>query len=128
VIVDYKTGTLPRDIWVERGLAPQLPLEAAIAEAGGFADVPAAAIAAREYWRLSGLAIPGELKCIAEGADARRLVAAALAGVQGLVARFDDPETPYRAVPVARNAPRYSDYEHLERVKEWRATEVVDET
>jgi hypothetical protein len=31
-------------------------------------------------------------------------------------------------VPVARNAPRYSDYEHLERVKEWRATETVDET
>ena len=128
VIVDYKTGTLPRETAVERGLAPQLPLEAAIAEAGGFADVPAAAVAALEYWRLSGLAIPGELKCIAEGTKARALVAAALAGLQDLIARFDDPMTPYRAVPIARNAPRYSDYEHLERVKEWRATEVVDET
>ena len=128
MIVDYKTGTLPRDIWVERGLAPQLPLEAAIAEAGGFAEVPASPVAALEYWRLSGLAVPGELRCIAEGVKARALIAAALAGLQELVSRFDDPETPYRAVPVARNAPRYSDYEHLERVKEWRATEVADET
>jgi len=127
VIVDYKTGTVPRESAVARGLAPQLPLEAAIAEAGGFAEVPAAPVTALEYWRLSGLAVPGEVKCIAEGAAARNLLAAALAGLQELVARFDDPGTPYRAVPVARNAPRYSDYEHLERVKEWRATEVVDE-
>ena len=89
--------------------------------------MPAAPVIALEYWRLSGLAIPGELKCIAAGAEARDLIGAALAGLQELVARFDDPGTPYRAVPVARNAPRYSDYEHLERVKEWRATEVVDE-
>ncbi|HKF70473.1 MAG TPA: double-strand break repair protein AddB [Stellaceae bacterium] len=127
VIVDYKTGTVPRESAVKRGLAPQLPLEAAIAEAGGFANVPAASVAALEYWRLSGLAVPGELKCIAEGAEARALIGTALAGLQNLVAWFDDPATPYRAVPVARNAPRYSDYEHLERVKEWRATEVVDE-
>jgi ATP-dependent helicase/nuclease subunit B len=128
VVVDYKTGTLPLASAVERGLAPQLPLEAAIAEAGGFADVPASAVAALEYWRLSGLAVPGELKCIAEGADARAMIDSALAGLQDLIARFDDPGTPYRAVPIARNAPRYSDFEHLERVKEWRATEVVDET
>ena len=127
VIVDYKTGTLPRESAVERGLAPQLPLEAAIAEAGGFARVPPAPVASLEYWRLSGLAIPGELRCIAENGDARTLVAAAVAGLQALIAQFDDPATPYRAVPVARNAPRYSDYEHLERVKEWRATEVVEE-
>jgi ATP-dependent helicase/nuclease subunit B len=128
VIVDYKTGTVPREPVVARGLAPQLPLEAAIAEAGGFADVPAAPVTSLEYWRLSGLAVAGEVKRIAEGAGARDLIAAALAGLRELVARFDDPVTPYRAVPIARNAPRYSDYEHLERVKEWRATEVADET
>jgi ATP-dependent helicase/nuclease subunit B len=103
-------------------------LEAAIAEAGGFADVRAAPVTALEYWRLSGLALAGEIKCIAEGAEARAMISAALDGLRDLVERFDDPATPYRAVPVARNAPRYSDYEHLERVKEWRATETVDET
>ncbi len=128
VIVDYKTGALPRDVEVERGLAPQLPLEAAIAEAGGFAHVPPAAVTALEYWRLSGLAVPGELRRIAEGAAAREMIATALAGLTELIARFDSAATPYRAVPVARNAPRYSDYEHLERVKEWRATEAAEET
>src|SRR4029077_8479629 len=98
----------------------------------------AAPVTSLEYWRLSGLAVAGEVKCIAEGAAARDLIAAALAGLRGLraaggglrelVARCDDPLPPYRAVPIARNAPRYSDYEHLERVKEWRATEVADET
>jgi ATP-dependent helicase/nuclease subunit B len=128
VIVDYKTGTVPRESAVARGLAPQLPLEAAIAEAGGFSEVRAAPVTSLEYWRLSGLAVPGEIKCIAEGAEARVMISAALTGLRGLVERFDDPATPYRAVPIARNAPRYSDYEHLERVKEWRATETVDET
>jgi ATP-dependent helicase/nuclease subunit B len=36
-----------------------------------------------------------------------------------LVARFDDPATPYRAVPWPDKAPRYSDYGHLARIKEW---------
>ena len=39
-----------------------------------------------------------------------------------LIARFDDPRTPYRAVPRPERAPRYSDYVHLARVKEWSVT------
>jgi hypothetical protein len=34
-----------------------------------------------------------------------------------LVQRFDDPATPYLAVPVPARQPRFSDYEHLERVR-----------
>ena len=44
VITDYKTGARACKTWRARatqGEAPQLPLEAAIAAAGGFADVPA---------------------------------------------------------------------------------------
>jgi len=33
-----------------------------------------------------------------------------------LVDRFDDPAVPYLAVPVPARKPRFSDYEHLERV------------
>ena len=126
VIADYKTGTVPTGPTVAQGLAPQLPLEAAIAMAGGFADVPPATIAALEYWRLSGLATPGEIQDIAPG-DEAALVAAARAGLVDLVTRFDDPATPYRAAPVARNAPHFSDYAHLERVKEWRGAEEEEE-
>jgi ATP-dependent helicase/nuclease subunit B len=121
VIIDYKTGVVPSGVDVAQGLAPQLPLEAAIAVAGGFAGVPSTGVAALEYWRLSGLATAGEIKVIAAGAAAAVLVEAARAGLQDLVVSFDDPATPYRAVPVARNAPRFSDYVHLERIKEWRA-------
>jgi hypothetical protein len=32
------------------------------------------------------------------------------------VKQFDDPATPYLAVPVTARRPRFSDYEHLERV------------
>jgi ATP-dependent helicase/nuclease subunit B len=49
----------------------------------------------------------------------RALVAEALQGLADLVARFDDAQTPYRAVPRPEKAPRYSDYAHLARVKEW---------
>ena len=120
-IVDYKTGVPPTKPEVGRGLAPQLPLEAAIAAAGGFAAVPVEGIAALEYWRLGGLDPAGERKIIADGSAAALLIEDARAGLLALVERFDDPTTPYRARPVPERAPRYSDYVHLERVKEWRA-------
>ena len=44
----------------------------------------------------------------------------ALAGLMGLIARFDLPETPYLSQPRGL-APRFSDYAHLARVKEWSA-------
>jgi ATP-dependent helicase/nuclease subunit B len=120
VLIDYKTGSAPTTEDVRLGFSPQLPLEAAIAEAGGFAGVSAAPVTALEYWRLSGGAPPGEVMSLgADDADLRRLVGQAIAGCRALVAHFDDPSTPYRAVPRPEKAPRYSDYEHLARVKEW---------
>jgi ATP-dependent helicase/nuclease subunit B len=71
------------------------------------------------YWRLSGNDPAGEEKCIAEGAEVARFADAALEGLAELVRRFDDPATAYRAVPRPGWAPRYSDYAHLARVKEW---------
>ncbi len=133
VVIDYKTGALPgrREVWL--GFAPQLPLEAAIAAAGGFPEVPAHAVAELRYWRLSGGDPPGQELAI-DGAtvsidgkkvplDPEGLAAAALAGVQRLVVKFRDPATPYRARPLPDWAPRFSDYGHLARVKEWSAVE-----
>jgi len=120
VLVDYKTGGVPRLEEVRQGFAPQLPLEAAIAEAGGFDGIAAEAVSALEYWRLSGGDPPGEAFPLARSAEElRRLVEDALAGLCRLIAGFDDPCTPYRAVPRPERAPRHSDYGHLARVKEW---------
>ena len=34
---------------------------------------------------------------------------------------FFDEKTPYYSIPNLDNAPRFNDYEHLARVKEWAA-------
>ena len=85
--------------------------------AGGFENIAAAAVGELAYWRLTGGEEAGEIKPVK--ADAMVLARDAEAGLRALVARFDDPATPYLARPDAARAPRFSDYEHLARVKEW---------
>ena len=116
-IVDYKTGSVPPKKHVTDGRRPQLSLEAAIAAAGGFAGVDKAEIAALAYWRLSGAETAGEVTLI--GDDADKLAREAADGLSALVARFDDPATPYHPVPRPALAPRWNDYAHLARHKEW---------
>ena len=43
----------------------------------------------------------------------------ATAGLRALIAHFDRAETPYRSRPRPDHAPRFTDYAHLARVKEW---------
>ena len=117
VVIDYKTGKPPAQPDVARGIAPQLPLEAAIAVAGGFSQIPAAAVAALEVWRLGGGSQPGEI--VPVRGDAAEHARQALAGLERLVATYDDPATPYESMPRPGLAPRFSDYAHLARVKEW---------
>ncbi|MGE0747655.1 MAG: double-strand break repair protein AddB [Rhodospirillales bacterium] len=118
-IIDYKTGATPDKKTVAAGLAPQLPLEAAMAVAGGFDGVPAAAVAELAFWRLAGGAVSGEEK--PAGDDPAALAADAAAGLARLVAAFDDPATPYLATPDPARPAGYGDYDHLARVREWSA-------
>lgn len=117
-IIDFKTGAVPRAAEVIAGFAPQLPLEAAIAAAGGFEDVPLRTVGDLEYWRLSGGRIVGAISPVG-GDNPAELAAQAQAGLLQLIETFDDPDTAYESRPRANWAPRYSDYEHLARVKEW---------
>ena len=97
-LIDYKTGAVPTTPEVRAGLAPQLPLEAVIAACGGFAGVPAAPVRELSYWRMSGGEPPGAVKTVG---DADTLAAAARAGLERLIAVFDDPATPYLSRPAA---------------------------
>lgn len=120
-ILDYKTGTLPGAGEAERGFATQLRLEAAMAEAGAFAEAGARAVAELTYWRLTGAQPPGEEKPLFRG-DAEATQEAARQAKERLcylIARYDDPAQPYLAQPDPEARPRFSDYAQLARVAEW---------
>ncbi|GGF28885.1 double-strand break repair protein AddB [Aliidongia dinghuensis] len=119
-LIDYKTGGVPRPEEVQLGYAPQLPLEAAMLQSGGFQPVPARAVTDLAFWRLTGNDPPAEISP-AGGKDANpaELARAARLGLERLVTRYDDPSTPYRSLPRPERAGRYRDYDHLARVAEW---------
>ena len=118
-IVDYKTGAVPSKRDVDAGLAPQLPLEAAMVARGAFGGIPAGPVVELSYWRLTGGDPAGEIR--EAGGDPRQLAEDAFEGVKALLEYYQRPETEYRARPDPEKAPRYSDYEHLERIQEWTA-------
>jgi len=122
IITDYKTGALPAAARVIAGEAPQLPLEAAMAAAGVFPHVEARDITALRYIRATGGEPPGqEALVIPKVGSISDIATEALAQLQALVIRFDDPETPYRALRRKRFDYTYDDYAHLARIGEWAA-------
>ncbi|GAB5468582.1 MAG: double-strand break repair protein AddB [Rhodospirillales bacterium] len=120
-LVDYKTGSLPSAAEVLQGMAPQLPLEGAIAAAGGFEGIAARPLQGLELWRLAGGSEPGKTLALTGGRrpDAETQAEAAKTGLERLIAAFDREETPYLAQPRPGAAPRFDDYAHLARAAEW---------
>ena len=122
VITDYKTGGNIQDLGrrAKEGEAPQLPLEAAIALAGGFTGLPAGPVAALRYISSSGGEPPG-LEHTLKNGDVATLARSAREGLERLIAAFDRESTPYKAVRRSRFQYRYDAYAHLARVAEWSA-------
>jgi ATP-dependent helicase/nuclease subunit B len=119
VITDYKSSQSLETL-VSRaaaGTAPQLPLEAAIATAGGFAGVPAGPVRALRYVSTSGGAPPGQE--VPVNGDATAMARAAQDGLARLIAAFDCETTPYRALRRARFKYDFDAYAHLVRITEW---------
>lgn len=127
-IIDYKTGTIPSAKDVALGFAPQLPLEAAIAQRGGFEIAAGAKIARLEYWHLKGgregcAVMPIKLPDSRNPADPMALADEAYLGLIRLLEAYGTDEAAYVARPRESFALGYNDYEHLARFAEW-ASEV----
>ena len=119
-IIDYKSGGKYTGKGMREGRYPQLPLEALMVEAGSFKDVDALPVSMLSYWVLSGSRDGGE-RTDFSGSDLADAIAIARAGLQELIDTFDREDTRYYSLPRPDRAPKFNDYEHLARVREWTA-------
>ena len=119
-IMDYKTGKIPEEKKVRAGTAPQLPLEAAMAERGAFGQEFAAEVRELLYIGLSGRAAPGsETALLAKPGELRAVIDSAASALPALLARFADPATAFLAAPHPDRQNLYDDYAGISRRAEW---------
>jgi ATP-dependent helicase/nuclease subunit B len=116
-IIDYKTGRVPSKKEMEKLFAPQLLLEAAIAERGKFGKTTGQPRTVElSYWQANGLDDGGAEKPIKES---EKLVAEMMALVERMIEHFGKPSTAYEPSLWPEFGPHFNDYQHLERIAEW---------
>ena len=122
-VLDFKTGAPATAKQVEAGLAPQLPLLAAMLSAGVFKEaaagavktVPAARATELSYWRFGNAEptpVPLALDAMAEADKA-------LSALKGLLARYADADQAFLSKPRVLLIKPYDEYDQLARRKEW---------
>lgn len=125
-VVDYKTGKAPTLKEIKAGFAPQITLEAAMAEGGAFPALAAGAIVASAFFvkvHPRGAAEPTVWHNVSLGDVVREH----RDGLLTLLNLFRDPGTGYLARPYPQFAKAFNPYDHLARVKEWSAGELDEE-
>ena len=120
VIVDYKSGTAPSLGDIRTGFSPQLPVEAVIAEGGGFEGIAPRTVREIAVWQVNGKGEGGTVKPYKK-LDLPATIESTRAGLSQFVAGFDRQAMPYRSRPRPEHGPRFSDYDHLARIREWSA-------
>ncbi|GAN81753.1 double-strand break repair protein AddB [Acidocella aminolytica] len=118
-IIDYKTGTVPPEKKVKAGTAPQLPLEAVMAEVGAFGEGFMAEVKELLYVALSGRAAAGAETMLLKKPEELREVIERAAGVVELLEKFADPEKAFLASPHPGRENKYDVYAGVSRRAEW---------
>jgi ATP-dependent helicase/nuclease subunit B len=107
---------------VRTGLAPQLTLEAAILQHGGFTDAPKGPVEELLYILLKGGESAGDDKPVKfRDGTTQTQAERAFTRLTELVQKFDDQSVPYRSLVHPMWTTHYGDYDHLARVREWSA-------
>ncbi|GLR65533.1 double-strand break repair protein AddB [Acidocella aquatica] len=120
-ILDYKTGAAPASPEVEAGSAPQLPLEAVMAQAGCFGDEFSGEVAQLAYWKISGRHEAGEVREVKPKKPRvlREMIEDAAHALPQTFAKFADEKTPYLASPHPKRVNKYDVYAGVSRRAEW---------
>ncbi len=118
-LIDYKSGGSFSKKAMQSGSLPQLPLEALILARGGFPNLGTLDTQSLQYWVLSGAA-GGKITALES--DIETLVTQTGESLRLLIESYDEPDMPYLNLPRPDQAPRFNDYEHLARIKEWAVT------
>ena len=122
-IIDFKTGSIPTPKAMKAFEAPQLLLEAAMAQAGAFAGVPAGAVSALTYIKI-GLG-PDALTALPfkprDGIDLPKAADEVARRLQGHVDALLMQDTRPLAARIRPDVTRRyrGDYDHLARTDEW---------
>ncbi len=114
-IVDYKTGQIKSKSQIYSGYAPQLPAEGII-----FEDHLKTDVANLIYWQL------GKKQALYND-NLEELFLKAKEQLLALISAYGDEDMPYHSYVDANNMPKFSDYEHLSRFKEWAVKGDLDE-
>lgn len=120
-IVDYKTGTPPKNPEVASGVASQLPLGGLVLSNGEvppeIAAFPRSDVRSLSYLKLAGAEQKSDEEVIK---DPHARIAEAKVGVTALLEAFMRAEQPYYAVPIPEREKTSDDgYAHLIRRDEW---------
>lgn len=116
-IIDYKTGSIKSKNEIYECYAPQLPLEAIIAQNNGFEEIDAKEVEEMDYWKLSGSRDGSKVAKF--NSNVEELLDSTIEKITEMINKFDDKNTGYESRPNPKFAPKYSDYNHLARVAEW---------
>jgi ATP-dependent helicase/nuclease subunit B len=118
-LIDYKSGNVPGPNEVRVGFAPQLTLEAAMLRRGGFEGLAPLATVEALYLKLGGARGGEEKPAGGKEENIAPLAERHFAELALLLDQFARVDTPYLSRPFPKFASRFSDYDHLARVKEW---------
>src|SRR5580693_9330924 len=104
-LIDYKSGAPPLAKDVKAGFSPQLTLEAAMLQQGGFEGLPALKTEQAIYLKLGGATGGEEKHAGGKGENISNLAELHFAGLKVLLEAFACEDTPYLSRPFPKFAP-----------------------